>query len=409
MPSKRKKSKRRTRRVHAERRIREEQQAAGTGAVKGTLRVPAVVAPPQISKEVPVTSPVIDVVIPEETSVEPPTEQIAAVQEIKCPVIPNTDPLSEGPDADPLLKVTMETQVAPIPEAHVLALESEVQVEDSVAISTEISQMHDKCKDKMEAEIVSEVQTEAEPGPTIEDKALVVEAGVQPEEVVIKTEDCPLVEAEPVPVKPGPELVLEANANIVVEVQSEEVVVKAEDHPVVKAEASPEDVETKMSPVIKEDGPVKTEASEEVRVTVVDPIIDTVADDFVMTESVPSVKAAMIEPIIEKKVLAIRTNEMNALSELLNNVPPVSEPAPVTADEVIDAKEEIEFHVEIKVEDSTDKKTAFDDLSGEFSAPQPISSGLQCHTQLAAAPAPIDIPGEAGLNGHRAAEAAIDG
>lgn len=51
----------------------------------------------------------------------------------------------------------------------------------------------------------------------------------------------------------------------------------------------------------------------------------------------------------------------------------------------LQAKEEIEAQMEIEAKkDATDENTALDVLSGHFSAPQPVISELQCHTQLAA-------------------------
>lgn len=53
----------------------------------------------------------------------------------------------------------------------------------------------------------------------------------------------------------------------------------------------------------------------------------------------------------------------------------------------LQAKEGIEAQMEIKSKkDATDENTALDVLSGHFSAPQPVISELQCHTQLASAP-----------------------
>ncbi|XP_041718469.1 calpastatin-like isoform X4 [Coregonus clupeaformis] len=351
-------------------------------------------------------------------------------------------------------KRRMRRVAASIPEAPVSApAEFEVQVEDSVAITTEIAQTHDEplVKADVEAEIVAEVQAEVEtvvepePGPVVEaDAAPVVETEVEIEEVVIDAEDSPVIEAEVIPM--------------------------------VDTDAIPEEVEVEEAPVVTEDEPVMTEAPEEVPVETeiipetpsepveapveapvaevapseplgeapVDPVIDRVADDFIVTESVLTVEAAMAEPAIEEQVPAVPTDALEALSESRNDVHPVPEPAPVTADEVIDeaeceeeevtkigerdytlppdyrpfpedllATEEIEAQMEIEAKkDAIDENTALDVLSGDFSAPQPVISELQCHTQLISTPVELatrDIPAEAALNGHMATEVAIEG
>ncbi|XP_070992059.1 uncharacterized protein [Oncorhynchus clarkii lewisi] len=272
-------------------------------------------------------------------------------------------------------------------------------------------------KAEVEAEIVAKVQAEVEAvvepesGPVVEAVAAPV---VETEKVVIDTSDSPEVEAEVIPM---------VNADAIPEeVEVEEAPVVTEDEPVTTEAPKEVPVETEIipetlsEPVVApvHEAPVANVAPSEPLVEApVDPVIDTVADNFIITESVPTLEAAMAEPAIEEQVLAVPTDSLEALSELLNNVPPVSEPAPVTADKVIAAKEGIEAQMEIESKkDATDENTALDVLSGHFSAPQPVISELQCHTQLASAPvelASVDIPAEAALNGHTATEVAIEG
>ncbi|XP_045562819.1 fibrous sheath CABYR-binding protein isoform X3 [Salmo salar] len=309
-------------------------------------------------------------------------------------------------DSTPLLDVTVETQAIPIPEAPVSALaEFKVQVENYVAITTEIAQTHDEpwLEAEVEAEIVDEVQAKVE---------AVVEEEPEPDPVV-KAEAAPVVEAE-----------------------LEESGIKDGDNPIVKAEAIPEDIDVEKHETVMteapEEVPVETEiipeklwkpveapveeapvaevAPAELLVEApVDPVINIMAD-FAITESVPVAEAAMAE-----QVPAVPTDSLDALSELLNDVTLVTEPAPVTADKVIDepeceekeAKEEIEAQMEIEAKkDAIDEKTVLDVISGDLSAPDSVISELQCHTQLAA---PKDIPAEAVLNGQMAAEVAIEG
>ncbi|XP_071012241.1 fibrous sheath CABYR-binding protein-like isoform X1 [Oncorhynchus clarkii lewisi] len=370
--------------------------------------------PVEAPEEVPVEAPVVEA----EAPVEPPTEETAAGQEVEESIIPETEPVTEA---------------IPIPEAPVSALaEFKVQVANSVAITTEIAQTHDEpwiepeVEAEVEAEIVDEVQAKVE---------AVVEEEPEPDPMV-KAEAAPVVEAE-----------LELSG------------IKDGDSPIVKAEAIPEDID------VEEHETVMTEAPEEVPVETeiipeklwkpveasieeapvaevapaellveasVDPVINTMAD-FAITESVPVVEAAMAE-----QVPAVSTDSLDALSELLNDITLVTEPAPVTADKVIDepeceekdvtemrvrddvlppnyrpcsedllAKEEIGAQMEIEAKkDAIDEKTVLDVISGDLSAPHPVISELQCHTQLVA---PKDIPTEAVLNGQMAAEVAIEG
>ncbi|XP_024272759.2 fibrous sheath CABYR-binding protein-like isoform X2 [Oncorhynchus tshawytscha] len=365
--------------------------------------------PVEAPEEVPVEVPVVEA----EAPVEPPTEETAAGQEVEESIIPETEPVTEA---------------IPIPEAPVSALaEFEVQVANSVAITTEIAQTHDEpgLEAEVEAEIVDEVQAKVE---------AVVEEEPEPDPMV-KAEAAPVVEAE-----------LELSG------------IKDGDSPIVKAEAIPEDID------VEEHETVMAEAPEEVPVTEiipeklwkpveapieeapvakiapaellveasVDPVINTMAD-FAITESVPVVEAAMAE-----QVPAVSTDSLDALSELLNDITLVTEPAPVTADKVIDepeceekdvtemrvrdnalppnyrpcsedllAKEEIGAQMEIEAKkDAIDEKTVLDVISGDLSTPHPVISELQCHTQLAA---PKEIPTEAVLNGQMAAEVAIEG
>ncbi|KAM9464757.1 uncharacterized protein ACWYII_009822 isoform 1-T1 [Salvelinus alpinus] len=464
MPSKRKKNKRRMRRVQAQRKVLEEQHVAGTG--KGTPGVAAVAAPPvkvkevakcpklvpiqtqvvnvpvvallapvevpepkpmvaaleaevvaaEVEVEAPVEAPVeaeeatleveapietpdvvdgpveapeeVPVVVPAETPVGPPTEETAAVQEVEESFIP---------------KMELVMEAASIPEAPVSAPD-EFETHDEPLVKAEV-----------EAEIVATVQAEVkavvepECGPVVEAVAAPV---VETEEVVIDTEDSPEFEAEVISM-------VKAD-NIPEEVEVEEAPVVTEDEPVTTQ--APEEVpvetipETLSEPVVApvDEAPLADVAPSEPLVEApVDSVIDTVAENFIITESVPTVEAAMAEPAIEEQVPAVPTDALEDLSESLNNVPPVSEPAPVTADEVIDAKEEIEAQMEIEAKkDATDENTALDVLSGHFSAPQPVISELQCHMQLASAPvelASVDIPAEAALNGHIATEVAIEG
>ncbi|XP_064793787.1 histone-lysine N-methyltransferase 2D-like isoform X2 [Oncorhynchus masou masou] len=351
----------------------------------------------------------------EETAVGPPTEETAAVQEVEESFIPKTELVMEA---------------ASIPEAPVSAPD-QFETHDEPLVKAEV-------EDEIVATVQAEVEAVVEPesGPVVQAVAAPV---VETEEVVIDTEDSPEVEAEVIPM--------------------------------VNADAIPEEVEVEEAPVVTEDEPVTTEAPEEVPVETeiipetlsepvvapvheapvanvapseplveapVDSVIDTVADNFIITESVPTLEAAMAEPAIEEQVPAVPTDSLEALSESLNNVPPVSEPAPFTADKVIAAgdkdggerddtlppdyrhspedllaKEGIEAQMEIEAKkDAMDENTALDVHSGHFSAPQPVISELQCHTQLASAPvelASMDIPAETALNGHTATEVAIEG
>ncbi|XP_036791513.1 E3 ubiquitin-protein ligase RNF12-B isoform X2 [Oncorhynchus mykiss] len=193
-------------------------------------------------------------------------------------------------------------------------------------------------------------------------------AKVQAEvEAVVEPESGPVVEAVAAPVVETEEVVIDTEDSPEVE---------AEVIPMVNADAIPEEVEVEEAPVVTEDEPVTTEAPEEVPVE---------------TEIIPeTLSEPVVAPVHEAPVA---------------NVAP-SEP-------LVEAKEGIEAQMEIKSKkDATDENTALDVLSGHFSAPQPVISELQCHTQLASAPvelASVDIPAEAALNGHTATEVAIEG
>ncbi|XP_024272763.2 fibrous sheath CABYR-binding protein-like isoform X6 [Oncorhynchus tshawytscha] len=290
--------------------------------------------PVEAPEEVPVEVPVVEA----EAPVEPPTEETAAGQEVEESIIPETEPVTEA---------------IPIPEAPVSALaEFEVQVANSVAITTEIAQHETVMAEAPEEVPVTEIIPEK----------------------LWKPVEAPIEEAPVAKIAPA-ELLVEAS---------------------------------------------------------VDPVINTMAD-FAITESVPVVEAAMAE-----QVPAVSTDSLDALSELLNDITLVTEPAPVTADKVIDepeceekdvtemrvrdnalppnyrpcsedllAKEEIGAQMEIEAKkDAIDEKTVLDVISGDLSTPHPVISELQCHTQLAA---PKEIPTEAVLNGQMAAEVAIEG
>ncbi|XP_036835433.1 fibrous sheath CABYR-binding protein isoform X5 [Oncorhynchus mykiss] len=315
--------------------------------------------PVEAPEEVPVEAPEeVPVETPEEVPVEAPEEVPveAPVVEAEAPVEPPTEETAAGQEFEESIIPETEpvTEAIPIPEAPVSAFaEFKVQVANSVAITTDIAQ-HET------------VMTEA------------------PEEVPVETEMIPEKLWKPVeaPIEEAP----------VAEVAPAELLVEAS----------------------------------------VDPVINTMAD-FAITESVPVVEAAMAE-----QVPAVSTDSLDALSELLNDITLVTEPAPVTADKVIDepeceekdmtemrvrdnvlppnyrpcsedllAKEEIGAQMEIEAKkDAIDEKTVLDVISGDLSAPHPVISELQCHTQLVA---PKDTPTEAVLNGQMAAEVAIEG
>ncbi|KAJ8005990.1 hypothetical protein DPEC_G00123620 [Dallia pectoralis] len=137
----------------------------------------------------------------------------------------------------------------------------------------------------------------------------------------------------------------------------------------------------------------------------VDPVTDTVAADFVITECAPIVKNTPAE----EEVLAVPTDKLKALLESLSTLPSVPETNRVTADGVCHAKEEIEATVGIEVgKDAPDEKKALDVLPGDLFSPQPIISELQCHSQLVTGPAHMEIPAEVPQNGHLAATVTIE-
>ncbi|XP_070303031.1 calphotin isoform X3 [Salvelinus sp. IW2-2015] len=491
MPSKRKKNKLRMRRVQAQRRVLEEQHSTGAG--KGTSGVAAVappsskgpvvkvpvVKPPEISNchplipptivvkvpfvqppapvklpepepavavvepevvaaevevETPVEAPVeVEVEAPEEVPVEAPEEVPveAPVVEAEAPVEPPTEETTAGQEVEESIIPGTEpvTEAIPIPEAPVSVL-AEFKVENSVAITTEIAQTHEEpwLEAEVEAEIVDEVQVkveavveeEPEPDPVVKAEAApVVEAELELEESGIKDGDSPFVKAEVIP------------EDIDVE-EHETVMTEAPEDVPVETEIIPEKLWKPVEAQVEE-APIAEVAPAELLVEApVDPVINIMAD-FAITESVPVVEAAMAE-----QVPAVPTDSLDALSELLNDITRVTEPAPVTAEKVIDepeceekevtkmgvrddvlppdyrpcseglmAKEDIEAQMQIEAKkDAIDEKMVLDVISGDLSAPHPVISELQCHTQLAA---PKDIPTEAVLNGQMAAEVAIEG
>ncbi|KAM9464759.1 uncharacterized protein ACWYII_009822 isoform 3-T3 [Salvelinus alpinus] len=379
MPSKRKKNKRRMRRVQAQRKVLEEQHVAGTG--KGTPGVAAVAAPPVKVKEVakcpklvPIQTQVVNV---------PVVALLAPVE------VPEPKPMVAALEAE---VVAAEVEVEAPVEAPVEAEEATLEVEAPI-------ETPDVVDGPVEApeEVPVVVPAETPVGPPTEETAAVQEV----EESFIPKMEL-VMEAASIP---------EAPVSAPDEFEDEPVTTQAPEE--VPVETIPETLsEPVVAPV--DEAPLADVAPSEPLVEApVDSVIDTVAENFIITESVPTVEAAMAEPAIEEQVPAVPTDALEDLSESLNNVPPVSEPAPVTADEVIDAKEEIEAQMEIEAKkDATDENTALDVLSGHFSAPQPVISELQCHMQLASAPvelASVDIPAEAALNGHIATEVAIEG
>ncbi|XP_031686180.1 calphotin isoform X2 [Oncorhynchus kisutch] len=414
MPSKRKKNKRRMRRVQAQRKVLEEQHVAGTG--KGTPGVAAVAAPPVKVKEVakcpklvpiqtrvvnvPVVALLAPVEVPEpkpmvaaleaevvaaevefEVPVEAPVEAEEATLEVEAPIeTPDVvDGPVEAPEEVPVVEVPVETAVGPPTEETAVGPPTE---ETAAGPPTEET-------------AVGPPTEETAVGPPTEETAAVQEVE---ESFIPKTEL--VMEAASLP---------EAPVSVPDQFEDEPVMTEAPDEVPVETEIIPETLsEPVVAPV--HEAPVANVAPSEPLVEApVDPVIHTVADNFIITESVPTLEAAMAE----EQVPAVPTDSLEALSESLNNVPPVSEPAPVTADKVIAAKEGIEAQMEIESKkDAMDENTALDVLSGHFSAPQPVISELQCHTQLASAPvelASVDIPAEAALNGHTATEVAIEG
>ncbi|XP_070992057.1 calphotin-like isoform X6 [Oncorhynchus clarkii lewisi] len=427
MPSKRKKNKRRMRRVQAQRKVLEEQHVAGTG--KGTPGVAAVAAPPVKVKEVakcpklvpiqtrvvnvPVVALLAPVEVPEpkpmvaaleaevvaaevevEAPVEAPVEAEEATLEVEAPIeTPDVvDGPVEAPEEVPVVEVPAETAVGPPTEKTAVGPPTE---ETAVGPPTDETAVGPPTEETA----VGPPTEETAVGPPTEETAAVQEVK---ESFIPKTEL--VMEATSIP---------EAPVSAPDQFEDEPVTTEAPKEVPVETEIIPETLsEPVVAPV--HEAPVANVAPSEPLVEApVDPVIDTVADNFIITESVPTLEAAMAEPAIEEQVLAVPTDSLEALSELLNNVPPVSEPAPVTADKVIAAKEGIEAQMEIESKkDATDENTALDVLSGHFSAPQPVISELQCHTQLASAPvelASVDIPAEAALNGHTATEVAIEG
>ncbi|XP_041718468.2 calphotin-like isoform X3 [Coregonus clupeaformis] len=448
MPSKRKKNKRRMRRVQAQRRVLEEQHAAGTG--KGTPGVAAVAAPPVNVKEVakcpklvpiqtqvvsvPVVALLAPVKVPEPKPVVAAVEAevVAAEVEVEAPV--------EAPVEAEVVAAEVEVE-APV-EAPVEAEEATLEVEAPIETPDVVDGPVEAPEEVPVVEV--EVPAEAPVGPPTEETSAVQEVE---ESVIPKTEL--VMEAASIPEAPvsAPaefEVQVEDSVAITTEIaQDEPVMTEAPEEVPVETEIIPE---TPSEPVeAPVEAPVAEVApSEPLGEAPVDPVIDRVADDFIVTESVLTVEAAMAEPAIEEQVPAVPTDALEALSESRNDVHPVPEPAPVTADEVIDeaeceeeevtkigerdytlppdyrpfpedllATEEIEAQMEIEAKkDAIDENTALDVLSGDFSAPQPVISELQCHTQLISTPVELatrDIPAEAALNGHMATEVAIEG
>ncbi|XP_046871846.1 calphotin-like isoform X4 [Hypomesus transpacificus] len=384
----------------------------------------------------------------------------------------------------PLLDVTVETQATLLPEAHLSApAEFEVQVEDSIAIVTDVPETHvilSEVPAEAEAVVEAEAAVEAEAEPLVQTEPLaeagekaVVEAAAEPiveveAEATVEVEAEPIVETEVVT-----KAVVEAEAEPVIEA---EAIVEAEAAPVVEAEVTAEEtlveaavieavaVETEDVPALAEAPaeipvvaaviseveaePVEAPVAEPAPVEVVEvAVADCVADDFVITDSAPVVKAAMAEPelaVVEEQVPAVTADALDALSESLNDITPAPEPVPILAHEVIEeavceeerltkmgerddslppvfqpsdeallAKEEVEVQLEVEVQkDAIDETTALEALSGDFSAPpQPIISELQCHTLTLVDPVPIPSMevAEGALNGHVTAEVVIEG
>ncbi|XP_024295101.1 histone-lysine N-methyltransferase 2D isoform X2 [Oncorhynchus tshawytscha] len=418
MPSKRKKNKRRMRRVQAQRKVLEEQHVAGTG--KGTPGVAAVAAPPVKVKEVakcpklvPIQTRVVNV---------PIVALLAPVE------VPEPKPMVAALEAE---VVAAEVEVEVPVEASVEAEEATLEVEAPI----ETPDVVDGPVEAPEEVPVVEVPVETAVGPPTEETAAgppteETAAGPPTEETAVgppteetavgpPTEETAAVQEVEESFIPKTELVMEAASipeapvSAPDQFEDEPVMTEAPEEVPVETEIIPETLsEPVVAPV--HEAPVANVAPSEPLVEApVEPVIDTVADNFIITESVPTLEAAMAEPAIEEQVPAVPTDSLEVLSESLNNVPPVSEPAPVTADKVIAAKEGIEAQMEIESKkDAMDENTALDVLSGHFSAPQPVISELQCHTQLASAPvelASVDIPAEAALNGHTATEVTIEG
>ncbi|XP_035591448.2 calphotin isoform X2 [Oncorhynchus keta] len=427
MPSKRKKNKRRMRRVQAQRKVLEEQHVAGTG--KGTPGVAAVAAPPVKVKEVAkcpklvpiqtqvVNVPVVALLAPVE--VPEPKPMVAALEaEVVAVEVEVEAPVEAPVEAE---EATLEVE-APIETPDVVDGPVEAPEETAVGPPTEETAVGPPTEETAvgpptEETAVGPPTEETAVGPPTEETAV----GPPTEETAVgpPTEETAAVQEVEESFIPKTELVMEAASIPEVPVSAPD---QFEDEPVTTEAPEEVPVETEMipetlsEPVVApvHEAPVANVAPSEPLVEApVDPVIDTVADNFIITESVPTLEAAMAEPAIEEQVPAVPTDSLEALSESLNNVPPVSEPAPVTADKVIAAKEGIEAQMEIESKkDATDENTALDVLSGHFSAPQPVISELQCHTQLASAPvelASVDIPAEAALNGHTATEVAIEG
>lgn len=134
-----------------------------------------------------------------------------------------------------------------------------------------------------------------------------------------------------------------------------------------------------------------------------DAVVDTVVDDFVITESAPAVEAAMAEPIAEAP--ADKMDALEALSETLDLVTPVPEPAPIAAADMINVTEEIDV-----MKAAIDEKTALGMLSDDFTAPQQMIPEMQCHTQLPVDPIQLTtMEMEGAMNGHIASEVSIEG
>ncbi|XP_034152342.1 magnetosome-associated protein MamJ isoform X4 [Esox lucius] len=303
--------------------------------------------------------------------------------------------------------ILVMAESVPVVKAECCPLEAEVQPEEGL-VKAEPSSVVETQPIPVMAESVPVVKAEAAP---------VVKAEVQPEEAVVKAESSLAVKTEALAVKPQQEPVVKAEANLVAEaeVEPEEVVIKAEVEPVKTVAAEEVQVVIKniletLEPVeaIFKDAPVaKVATAKPVVEAAADPVADTGAGDFVVVEPAPIVKAALTTPAAEEQVLAAPRDESKAPSESRSNVASAPETTLVTADEVIDTKEEIEAAVEIEVE--KDEKKASDVLPGDLSSPQPIISELQCHAQLATVPAPMEIPAQVPQNGHMAAEVTMEG
>ncbi|XP_069379525.1 cytadherence high molecular weight protein 1-like isoform X6 [Paralichthys olivaceus] len=330
--------------------------------------------------------------------------------------------------AHPLLDVTTDSQVTPTAEApEATPAEAELQSVEATVVTTETIQTHDVCETEIEAEALAEEEAV---------EVAVTEETTSLEPVVEATEE-PVVEAQPEAVEEiteMPEQMTEAVVSPAAEEDKAEVEVLAEEdapeelaEPVTLAEDVPASTEIPTVPASMPEALVEETLVAEVK----EAPVDTLVDDFVVTNSAIEVEVAIAESVAAQEIQSVDATPAPTETEqevvaLIETPCALAEPMDMAPAEVelqpelkpeVDLKPEPVLEVELAaapalemIIDALAEQKCLDVLSEELKSE---ACDMPCQMQLTVDSMQLnsaaEMSVETALNGHIVPEVSIEG